>query len=608
MLNKVQPTGGWKVLVVDEFSLRVLTAALKMTDLTACNVSVVEKLHLRRKPMKDTEAVYFISPTEQALRKVVEDFQPQARLYARGHVFLTSSLPDSVFDSVLRNSPALKYLMCVTELNVEFLVAESQLFLTSFTPRDVVGPSPFYKMFSPRADAFRDAEIQLIARQITSVCATLGEYPLIRYDGEGVATKQIAEAVQQALDELQSVDPDAFPQTDGPRPSLLVLDRSVDIVAPFLHEFTYQAMVQDLLQIVDNHYSFKSTTIAGTDALKNVLLDEDDTMWASLRHMHIAETIETITRQFQEFTASNKAAAKVQGKDAPKSVKAANELVRDLPQYTTLLSKFALHFNMTQEAMKKFNDGKLEAVAEVEQDMATKQTVDGDPVTEPEDRIRALLKDSKISGGDRARLVMQYIAFHGPLSKEDRQDLGLDQIGFSPQDMKAFSNLNYLTANKEVLVNIDKKKKKAKQAADDVPYHLSRYVPAIKKIAEDLTSGALNVAKYPYVKPPADDGAADSAAKKGQSARTTKANWADKATLASSSTSSAGKTPTGERTEQRFLIYLAGGVTFSELRSIYQLPNRNVMLGSTNIWKPLEFVEALRNLSEPAATAEKTRV
>ena len=48
----------------------------------------------------------------------------------------------------------------------------------------------------------------------------------------------------------------------------------------------------------------------------------------------------------------------------------------------------------------------------------------------------------------------------------------------------------------------------------------------------------------------------------------------------------------------RYYIFVAGGVTYSELRTIYQLPNKEVILGSTNIWRPVEFVESLRELSQ----------
>jgi syntaxin-binding protein 1 len=38
-------------------------------------------------------------------------------------------------------------------------------------------------------------------------------------------------------------------KTDRGRGTLIITDRSMDPVAPFLHEFTYQAMVNDLLPI-----------------------------------------------------------------------------------------------------------------------------------------------------------------------------------------------------------------------------------------------------------------------------------------------------------------------------------------------------------------------
>ena len=85
----------------------------------------------------------------------------------------------------------------------------------------------------------------------------------------------LARLVQQALDDHQRINPE-FPVGDPRiiarlsllihgqkrergrgRGTLIITDRSMDTVAPFLHEMTYQAMANDLLSIRDGgKYTF----------------------------------------------------------------------------------------------------------------------------------------------------------------------------------------------------------------------------------------------------------------------------------------------------------------------------------------------------------------
>lgn len=71
-------------------------------------------------------------------------------------------------------------------------------------------------------------------------------------EGDYVA-KVLAFMVQQHLDEHKKANPDFPKPAESPRPrgTLIVTDRSMDTVAPLLHEFTYQAMANDLLPIED---------------------------------------------------------------------------------------------------------------------------------------------------------------------------------------------------------------------------------------------------------------------------------------------------------------------------------------------------------------------
>jgi syntaxin-binding protein 1 len=84
-----------------------------------------------------------------------------------------------------------------------------------------------------------------------SLLITLGDAPFIRYyDPYGTGTNpsaKLARLMQAEIDELQKVD-DTYPsKNEFKKTILIIVDRTFDMMAPFLHEFTYQAMFNDLI-------------------------------------------------------------------------------------------------------------------------------------------------------------------------------------------------------------------------------------------------------------------------------------------------------------------------------------------------------------------------
>ena len=59
--------------------------------------------------------------------------------------------------------------------------------------------------------------------------------------------------MQALLEENKKANPDFAKPTQPPRQraTLIITDRSMDMLAPFIHEFTFQAMANDLLPIKD---------------------------------------------------------------------------------------------------------------------------------------------------------------------------------------------------------------------------------------------------------------------------------------------------------------------------------------------------------------------
>lgn len=58
------------------------------------SILVVEDLKKQRQPLPSLEAVYFITPTEDSIRRVIADFDDakgQSPLYKGAHIFFTDS-------------------------------------------------------------------------------------------------------------------------------------------------------------------------------------------------------------------------------------------------------------------------------------------------------------------------------------------------------------------------------------------------------------------------------------------------------------------------------------------------------------------------------------
>ena len=65
----------YMVMVVDESALKVFSSCVKFFDLFCANFYHFEKLEVKRKKFSHTEAIYFMSPVEKSVDRLLEDFK-----------------------------------------------------------------------------------------------------------------------------------------------------------------------------------------------------------------------------------------------------------------------------------------------------------------------------------------------------------------------------------------------------------------------------------------------------------------------------------------------------------------------------------------------------
>ncbi|KAI0306079.1 Sec1-like snare protein [Multifurca ochricompacta] len=636
-IRSVNPPSRWKILVVDEHSQQLLNSVLKQFDILEENVTLIESIVHNRESQPGFDAVYMLMPTSANVDRIIRDFSGGRQQYAGAHLFFVDGLSDELFQR-LTSSPAEPFLRGLQDLYVNFWAIEAQAFSLRV-------PEQFFSMYSPpRSDATARAErdrleedIRFVAKSIANVCITLNEFPYIRYyvpahhgplgalrphestraaprpqenslrwrtnlaRGEQARQSEAAEAevlsrmlafeVQAALDEHKRSNPD-FPKQDPgrQRSTLIVTDRAMDVIAPFIHEFTYQAMANDLLPIEDgSKYTYKFQSSVGAYEDKKAILSDTDTVWTDVRHMHMREAIDKLMADFNKFMTDN-AGFKGEGAATLNDMK---DMLASLPQYQEQREKFSLHLSMAQDCMDIFERDKLPVVATVEQNCSTGMTSEGKtPKTLVEEMV-PLLDSREVINSNKVRIIALYILYREGTPDEDRRRL-YQHARLTRPEMDAVNALVHLGVRiSRGPGDKDLRRRIKQKQANEEEYELSRYKPLIRTVIEDQLSGKLDTAAFPYVKDyPQAIPAASSVRPTPTpttSLRSAKPSWHRAARTGGTAT----------ETRQRLLVFVAGGMTYSEMREAYLLSSqlgKDIYIGSTHALTPRQFIDDLKVL------------
>ncbi|KAJ9204370.1 hypothetical protein DTO164E3_2132 [Paecilomyces variotii] len=592
LLNTVRYAGGeeWKVLVVDEDSKKLIDNVTKDEDILNLNVTNIEQIEHKRPANPDMDALYILTPQPHIVDCLMADFE--RKRYRKGYLAWTSILDPKQRHRIERSQIAREQIADFRVLNIGFFPRESHV----VTLRD---PWSFPVLFHPGCNTLIRDHLQDLAQKIVSVCVTLGEYPTIRYykprapiHEASVLCSHLARFIQEELDNFAQAKRDFPPPSPRPRGVLFVVDRSMDLFSPLIHEFTYQAMVHDLLPIKDgDKVTYKTVINEGShnEEVKDMEITDNDRIWVDYRHQHMKDVLGKLGEDFAKFRAANPQFADDDNKVSVDTIK---DMLVGLSDFQEGKNLYTLHLNMAQECMKFFQEQKLIEVSSVEQSLSTGLDEDYKKPRNMADQIVRLLDDPSITPPDRLRLIILYLIYRDGLLGGDIRKL-LAHAQLPPQDGEVIQNLELLG------VRVEKPLKDTKTppqplfvrkppAVESEEVNLSRFEPNVKMMLEDHLRGVLDRSVFPFTRPPAEgDGMGTVDTLSQSSLRSAKPTWAR--------TRSSNDQP-----RQRLIVFMAGGATYSEARACYevsQASGKDIFLVTSHMLTPRLFLRQLGELS-----------
>ena len=272
--------------------------------------------------------------------------------------------------------------------------------------------------------------------------------------------------------------------------------------------------------------------------------------------------------------------------------------------------KFFLNLKFFLKRLNElFKKRHLVQIATEEQDMATGKDVNGNS---PKYDIADILRKKDVPNSDKLRLIMLYIISKGGIKKDAQKKL-MDVAKLTTSEEDALNNVLIVKPPKSfsfgsLMSNLFGKQKSS--TTDEISYELSRYLPVVKDISLKILKGTLSEKDYPYFSKPSSDFKIESSKpNKKMETKNIEEEEIGGGRLGGSGNGPSWNFLPGKKEDTNILnskevkkndyklyIFVVGGVTFSEIRTAYELEkeyNMEVIIGGTSVLRPIDFLDKL---------------
>ncbi|XP_016441080.1 vacuolar protein sorting-associated protein 45 homolog [Nicotiana tabacum] len=483
----LQDISGMKVLILDSHTVSFVSVVYSQSELLKKEVFLVElvdSISMSKESMSHLKAVYFLRPISENIQHMRRQLaKPRFGEY---HLFFSNILKDTQLH-MLADSDEHEVVQQLQEFYADFVALDPYHFTLNMASNHmymlpaVVDPSALQQFCERVVDG------------ISAVFLALKRRPIIRYSRTSDIAKRIAHEASKLMYQQESGLFD-FRRTEV-SPLLLIIDRRDDPVTPLLNQWTYQAMVHELIGIQDNKVNLKNVGKLPKDQQEVVLSSEQDAFFKANMYDNFGDIGMNIKKMVDDFQQVAKSNQNIQ------TIEDMAKFVDNYPEYRKMQGNVSKHVTLVTEMSKIVEERKLMLVSQTEQELACNggQGAAFEAVTN-------LLNNDNISDIDRLRLVMLYalryekespvqlmqlfnkLASRSPKYKPGLVQFLLKQAGVDKRTGDLYGNRD--------LLNIARNMARGLKGVENV---YTQHQPLLFQTMENITRGRLRDVDYPYV-------------------------------------------------------------------------------------------------------------
>ncbi|KAF2750361.1 Sec1-like protein [Sporormia fimetaria CBS 119925] len=555
-----------KILLLDPETVTILSTATTQSALLNHEVYLTDRLdNQNREKMRHLRCLCFVRPSPESVQNLIEELrEPKYGEYNICGIQSNSRVDKTDWTLDFSNIIKKSSLERLAEADDHEVVRAVQEYFADFL---VINPDlmslnlayPSHRIWSTSPDAWNQDSLQRSTEGVMALLLALKKKPLIRYQKNSLMAKKLATEVRYHMtQEDQLFD---FRKTDTP-PILLIVDRRDDPVTPLLTQWTYQAMVHELLGLKNGRVDLRDVPDIRPEFKEIVLSQDQDPFFKKNMYLNFGDLGENAKDYVQQF------ASKHQGTQKLDSITDMKRFIEDFPEFRKLSSNVTKHVTLVGELSRRVGEENLLEVSELEQSIACTENHSNDVKN-----LQRLIQNPQIPADNKLRLTAIYALRYSKHSSNSTPML-LDLLSVAGVPRHRVNLITSLLAYHDSL--------QANTAAGGVPDLFqpgsffggardrfkglkgvenvyTQHSPRLETTLQDMIKGRLNQQSYPFVE---------------------------------------GGGSTKDK-PQDIIVFMVGGTTYEEAKMVAQVnassPGVRVVLGGTTVHNSTSFLEEVED-------------